>query len=54
MSTRRDFITFLGGAVVAWPFPARAQQPTMPVIGYLSSQSADTQTDLLRGFRQGL
>ena len=51
---RREFITLLGAAVV-WPVMARAQQPSMPVIGYQkSSQSANTQTDLLRGFRQGL
>jgi hypothetical protein len=51
---RRKFIAFLGGATFAWPLGVRAQQPTPPVIGLLSSLSASDATRVMTAFRQGL
>ncbi len=50
---RREFMALLGGAA-AWPGVARAQHPAMPVIGFLSARTAESDVDLLAAFRQGL
>jgi putative tryptophan/tyrosine transport system substrate-binding protein len=51
---RREFITLVGGAAATWPLSTRAQKPPMPVIGILTTASAEANNTRLRAFREGL
>ena len=51
---RRDFIKVIAGSIATSPLAARAQQPAMPVIGFLNTEASAVSADLVAGFRRGL